>query len=629
MRQAQLPEIKPANGEPIDTLFGKTSAGSFSPYASDGQQSITLQMVDTEFSILDSLFYPWMKDINSPWWYRPDKVYTEWATPYPMATLEVQRPRMRYRSGATDRDSRKDAEYTYYSYKYIGVKPTNYNAFEVNGGGVSNLLRSLTLSCDMCLVDLTGDVAGSGAGSTNLGNRTGFIFADSPGSGDGAQPDQDEEEAKKTEEELQEEKERQEQAQKELEDEFAALEEEIAEQEEGDMPGEDEEEWQDEWEEDYNEDEYEDPFGDGEVDDSEMDCDEEDFADDMMDDSDFDNSDWGDESEPWENDGSSEPGDPNGDLADYTMEQEAGFEPGYGDSELTSGVQEGMMDVGAEQAQATASEQGWTADQQEGGGLDESFMDKAIGGAVDLAKSGVDLVTDVAGGALDMATSATKSAFGFAGNLASAAMNAFTPSSPQAQAQQAAQTPSGESTPQQEKGLLSTIGDALGGVIGKTQTAFGTVANAISGGNGNSTLVGGVFDKALSCAFPSCGNTIGHAGNLIGGALSRMTGGAIGPVQVTGAMRQMVYAKGEVGNTSVMATALNAAATGISTSTGVVGDVARSVFNAGGGHAMGNSTGDFGALVSRMTSSPSAKPTPLEGFVGMVTKHDATGSSMA
>ena len=629
MRQAQLPEIKPANGEPIDTLFGKTSAGSFSPYASDGQQSITLQMVDTEFSILDSLFYPWMKDINSPWWYRPDKVYTEWATPYPMATLEVQRPRMRYRSGATDRDSRKDAEYTYYSYKYIGVKPTNYNAFEVNGGGVSNLLRSLTLSCDMCLVDLTGDVAGSGAGSTNLGNRTGFIFADSPDPGDGAQPDQDDEEAKKTEEELQEEKERQEQAQKELEDEFAALEEEIAEQEEGDMPGEDEEEWQDEWEEDYNEDEYEDLFGDGEVDDSEMDCDEEDFADDMMDDSDFDNSDWGDESEPWENDGSSEPGDPNGDLADYTMEQEAGFEPGYGDSELTGGVQEGMMDVGAEQAQATASEQGWTADQQEGGGLDESFMDKAIGGAVDLAKSGVDLVTDVAGGALDMATSATKSAFGFAGNLASAAMNAFTPSSPQAQAQQAAQTPSEESTPQQEKGLLSTIGDALGGVIGKTQTAFGTVANAISGGNGNSTLVGGVFDKALSCAFPSCGNTIGHAGNLIGGALSRMTGGAVGPVQVTGAMRQMVYAKGEVGNTSVMATALNAAATGISTSTGVVGDVARSVFNAGGGHAMGNSTGDFGALVSRMTSSPSAKPTPLEGFVGMVTKHDATGSSMA
>lgn len=165
-------------------------------------------------------------------------------------------------------------------------------------------------------------------------------------------------------------------------------------------------------------------------------------------------------------------------------------------------------------------------------------------------------------------------------------------------------------------------------MLGKTQTAFGTVANAISGSNGNSTMVGGVFDKALSCAFPGCGNTIGNAGNLIGGALSKMTGGAITPVQVTGAMRQMVYAKGEVGNTSVMATALNSAAARIASSTGVVGDVARSVFNAGGGHASGNSTRDFGALISRMTTSPSAKPTPLESFVGMVTKQNANGSTM-
>ena len=164
-------------------------------------------------------------------------------------------------------------------------------------------------------------------------------------------------------------------------------------------------------------------------------------------------------------------------------------------------------------------------------------------------------------------------------------------------------------------------------MLGKTQTAFGTVANAISGSNGNSTTVGGILDKAMSCAFPSCGNTIGHAGNIIGGALSRMTDGAVGPVQVTGAMRQMVYAKGEVGNTSVMGTALNAAAVGIASSTGIVGDVARSVFNAGGGHYTGNATGDFGALINRMTTSNSAKPTPMESFVGMVTKQNAKGST--
>ena len=54
-------------------------------------------------------------------------------------------------------ESRNDVEYTYYSYKFIGVKPTSYAPFEVNGSGKSNLLRSLTLVCDMCLVDLVGD----------------------------------------------------------------------------------------------------------------------------------------------------------------------------------------------------------------------------------------------------------------------------------------------------------------------------------------------------------------------------------------------------------------------------------------------------------------------------------------
>ena len=68
-------------------------------------------MLDTEYSILDAIFYPWMKDINSPWWYRPDKAFTEWATPYPMATLEVQRPRMRYTlNEVSPKDSRTDAQ---------------------------------------------------------------------------------------------------------------------------------------------------------------------------------------------------------------------------------------------------------------------------------------------------------------------------------------------------------------------------------------------------------------------------------------------------------------------------------------------------------------------------------------
>lgn len=42
VREATLPEIAPANAERIKTLFGETSAGSFSPYASDGSKTISL-----------------------------------------------------------------------------------------------------------------------------------------------------------------------------------------------------------------------------------------------------------------------------------------------------------------------------------------------------------------------------------------------------------------------------------------------------------------------------------------------------------------------------------------------------------------------------------------------------------
>ena len=176
--------------------------------------------------------------------------------------------------------------------------------------------------------------------------------------------------------------------------------------------------------------------------------------------------------------------------------------------------------------------------------------------------------------------------------------------------------------------MLSTIGNAIGNVLGKTQTAFGAVANATSASNGNSTTVGGIFDKALSAVFPASGNTVGNAANVMGGALSRMTDGAISRGQAAGALNQIMQAKADVGNTSIMSSALNVAANGIASATGLVGDVAKSVIDAGGA-IVGQSTKDFGTLINRMTTSNSAKPTPLEGFVTMVTKQDAKGSTVA
>lgn len=45
----------------------------------------------------------------------------------------------------------------------------------------------------------------------------------------------------------------------------------------------------------------------------------------------------------------------------------------------------------------------------------------------------------------------------------------------------------------------------------------------------------------------------------------------------------MVQAKANIGNTSIMSGALNTAATGIASATGLVGGIAKSVVNAGAG----------------------------------------------
>ena len=418
VREASLPPISPANGEKIQTLFGETTSGSFSPYASDGSKSITLQLLDTEFSILDAIFYPWMKDINSPWWYRPDAAYTEWATPYPMATLEVQRPRMRYLEYPGKVDSRNDVQYTYYSYKFVGVKPTSYDAFEVNGAGRSNLNRSLTLVADMCIVDLTGDVAGSAKGSANIGNRASFVFEQ-----DKEQNSEDEDEDYPTDEDYQDEYEDCEEDYEDCEEEEGENEDDMEQQEDGDMPGEDEEEWMDEDEEGYDEDEYADEFGEDEMDDGEMDYDDEDMFDEDM----GEEGDWDDDEEDWEEDfddysddfddedleGGEDWGDedPNGDLADELAEQEAmdaraqeeewqaEEEKGFFDS-----VMDTMSDIGSGVMDAASGAAGWLADGADAAmGLAADVADTAVGAAVDVADTALSTAMDVADTAMGVA----------------------------------------------------------------------------------------------------------------------------------------------------------------------------------------------------------------------------------
>ena len=60
----------------------------------------------------------------------------------------------------------------------------------------------------------------------------------------------------------------------------------------------------------------------------------------------------------------------------------------------------------------------------------------------------------------------------------------------------------------------------------------------------------------------------------------------------------------------------------------LVGNVSDSVLNATTGVA-GHAIGEFGKLVERISNSGGNKPTPIEAYVGMVTKDNPKEQTMA
>ena len=142
------------------------------------------------------------------------------------------------------------------------------------------------------------------------------------------------------------------------------------------------------------------------------------------------------------------------------------------------------------------------------------------------------------------------------------------------------------------------------------------------------SILGGVRDKGLSSAFSFAGDMVGRAGNVISGALECASRGADSAVS---SINRVAEATGNVRRVGTLASTLNSAATGITSSLGLVGKVAGSVVEAASGVA-GSTLGEFGSLVNRMVNVKGNKPTPMESYVGMVTKEkmkDMKGTTMA
>ena len=115
-------------------------------------------------------------------------------------------------------------------------------------------------------------------------------------------------------------------------------------------------------------------------------------------------------------------------------------------------------------------------------------------------------------------------------------------------------------------------------------------------------------------------------GNMLGGALSKQAdqpkktekGKA---AQTNGVLNQVERASQETKKVGLATSALNLAKDGIEGTFGLVGEVTGTVTKGTLGIA-GDVFGGFGKLVKRMTTSTGNKPTPVESYVGMVTKEN-------
>lgn len=149
VQSVQLPEIGTSTNPDVDTLLGTMKVGAFSPYSSDGGREITFTLLDTQYSVLDAIFYPWLKMIGNSKWYSSITAMSEHSTPYPICTVEVSTPMRFYPAGKSSIGN--------YVYEYIGARPKTYDIPEINNEGRSSLTRRLTMFCDLVLVDMQAD----------------------------------------------------------------------------------------------------------------------------------------------------------------------------------------------------------------------------------------------------------------------------------------------------------------------------------------------------------------------------------------------------------------------------------------------------------------------------------------
>lgn len=106
IQQMTLPNIQMSGIEDIQTLFGQFSTSGY--IIEPDSHEFTMNIVNTKLPIHETVFYPWMQEVTSPYWCYKDQ-------PYTTATVVI------------DLSEHADIKYTFFGcrpYRMITIDPT-------------------------------------------------------------------------------------------------------------------------------------------------------------------------------------------------------------------------------------------------------------------------------------------------------------------------------------------------------------------------------------------------------------------------------------------------------------------------------------------------------------------------
>ena len=129
-QEGTMPNISVIDSEAADTAVGSLKTHKMA--VETDSKEFSLKLLNTKVSILDRVFYPWMREISYPYWSYKDQ-------PYETATIKI------------DFTSHNDIAYV-----FLGCRPTKIESLNPTNSLDTNMARSVTFAFDYMYIESSG-----------------------------------------------------------------------------------------------------------------------------------------------------------------------------------------------------------------------------------------------------------------------------------------------------------------------------------------------------------------------------------------------------------------------------------------------------------------------------------------